>query len=329
MRAVLTFDYELFFGDRCGSVVKTILEPTKKILEEIQSVSGRAVFFVDYLMLKRMLEESEKTRIEAAKIENQLREIVKLGSRIELHLHPHWIDAKYKGAGQWDFSDYSHYCLSSLPQEEVVKMFVEGAEYLNRIARDVKPNYRVRAFRAGGWAVEPCGGIVEGMKQSGIDIDSSVCKGYILNGINYRMDFSRSPKEDVYSFSGEVTHPNEQGNLREVQISSFRLNPITYLIDGVYRRVCRRKFKHHVVGSYMTSGKRVVQKRTPILKRMFSQALFGLDSTSKAAFLLHLIMARRSLTVIMGHPKDINDMMLENIRFLSKFVEFRTYEDVV
>lgn len=329
MRAVLTFDYELFFGDRCGSVVKTILEPTKKILEEIQSVSGRAVFFVDYLMLKRMLEESEETRIEAAKIENQLREIVKLGSRIELHLHPHWIDAKYKGDGQWDFSDYSHYCLGSLPQEEVVKMFVEGADYLNRIARDVNPDYCVRVFRAGGWAVEPCDSIVEGMRQSGINIDSSVCKGYVLNGINYKMDFSHSPEEDIYSFCDEVTKPDERGSYKEVQISSYAFNPITYLLDGIYRKMRRQKFKHHVIGSYMTSGKKTSQERSPLYRRMFRRALFGLDSTSKVAFLFHLILARRSLTVVMGHPKDINDMMLDNIRFLAKFAEFKTYEDVV
>lgn len=325
---LLSFDYELFFGALCGSVDECLIIPTQKILDALKKAGGRAVFFVDYLMLKRMHGECEETRSTAEKIEEQLRKIVRSGSRIELHLHPHWVDAKYRGGGQWDFSNYSHYRLHSLPKEDVVKMFKEGAEYLNRIACDVVPNYRVRAFRAGGWAVQPFSHLIEGFSASGIDIDSSVCKGCVLNGINYCMDFSGLPNADIYSFSNDILKPDDGGTFTEVQISSYMFNPLTYLLDGVYRKLNRLKYQHHVEGTYMTSGEKVVWKPMPLVKRMFRRALFGLDTTSKIAFFLHSICSWRKFTVVMGHPKDMNELMLENIAFLGRFARFVTYEDV-
>ena len=59
-------------------------------------------------------------------IVSQLKDIVRRGHRIELHIHPHWVNAKYNNDGTWDFSDYSHYSLNSFSQEEIMQMFVEG-----------------------------------------------------------------------------------------------------------------------------------------------------------------------------------------------------------
>ena len=41
----------------------------------------------------------------------QIEDILKRGHRIELHIHPHWLDAKYCEDGSWDFSDFTHYSM--------------------------------------------------------------------------------------------------------------------------------------------------------------------------------------------------------------------------
>lgn len=79
----------------------------------------------------------------------------KRGHRIELHIHPHWVNAVYNGDGTWNYDDYSHYSLYSFTEDEVTSMFKEGTELLNKIAHKVDPNYKVIAFRAGGWTVQP------------------------------------------------------------------------------------------------------------------------------------------------------------------------------
>lgn len=325
-RIIVTFDYELFFGRDCGSVNGCLISPTKKILEALHKVGGNAVFFVDYLMLKRMGEECEETRADARNIEKQLKEIVSSGSRIELHLHPHWVDAKYKGNGVWDFSDYRHYCLSSLPKEDVTRMFQKGVDYLNGIAREIVPDYRVCAFRAGGWAVMPFEYLRDGFLAAGINIDSSVCSRMTLNGVNYKMDFTNSPQCDIYQFTNEVLDLDAKGQFLEVPISSFRFNPITYILNSLDYKLHRSKYRHYAAGSYMSDDKKSSRRPLSLWRRLFIRSFFGLDTISKVALWFHLVWSRRTLTVLMGHPKDLNDAALENIRFLRKCADFTTYD---
>lgn len=327
-RVILSFDYELFFGDKCGTVESCLIVPTQKILDALSSVRGRAVFFVDYLMLKRMREENDETKKMAFAIEEQLRQIVKAGSRIELHLHPHWVDAKYKGNGGWDFSDHSHYCLDSLSEDVVTQIFVEGVKCLNEIAMQVDPTYRVSAFRAGGWAIFPFDKLKDWFRSSGITIDSSVCKGMKLACVNYLMDFTHSPDEPVYSFEHDVLRAETGGTFSEVQISSFQFNPFTYVLDRVYRRLNKAFYRRHNVGSYMKVGKKPFVP-LPILKRMWIRSLFSIDGTSPWTFLFHLVWSRCPLAVIMGHPKDFNDLVIRNILFLGKRVRLEVFQDLV
>lgn len=58
--------------------------------------------------------DTERTNRDIQLIETQIKDIVRRGHRIELHLHPHWIDAQYNGDGTWNFQNYTHYALSSL-----------------------------------------------------------------------------------------------------------------------------------------------------------------------------------------------------------------------
>lgn len=88
-------------------------------------------------------------------MKEQVKDMVRRGHRIELHLHPHWIDAKYNGDGTWDYTDYTHYSLYSLDEDVRSRMFRDGTIYLTKLAREVDPDYTICAFRAGGWTIQP------------------------------------------------------------------------------------------------------------------------------------------------------------------------------
>ena len=113
-KIILSFDYELFFGYKSGTVRKSLIEPTNLLLDGMDKYGFKGNFFVDWQMLKYLkLQSTERTISDYNLIVSQLKDIVRRGHRIELHIHPHWVNAKYNNDGTWDFSDYSHYSLNS------------------------------------------------------------------------------------------------------------------------------------------------------------------------------------------------------------------------
>lgn len=155
-KVIFSYDYELFFGIMSGTVQKTLIEPTNLLLDCMESVSARGNFFIDYLMfecLEKLSDERAKSDLKLMK--EQVKDMVRRGHRIELHLHPHWIDAKYNGDGTWDYTDYTHYSLYSLDEDVRSRMFRDGTIYLTKLAREVDPDYTICAFRAGGWTIQP------------------------------------------------------------------------------------------------------------------------------------------------------------------------------
>lgn len=131
---ILSFDYELFFGDKSGTIEKTLIEPTNQLMEAMEKVGARGNFFVDYLMFKYLEQnEDQRSADDLALLKKQVKDMVRRGHRVELHLHPHWVDAKYNGDGTWDYSDYSHYMLSTFSRDDIEEMFREGVAYLEQL----------------------------------------------------------------------------------------------------------------------------------------------------------------------------------------------------
>lgn len=327
-KIIVSFDYELFFGDEPGTVRKSILEPTYLLLDALDKVNGKASFFVDYLMLKYLLAENEKTRSEAMLIMEQLREIVRRGSRIELHIHPHWVNAKYIN-GKWNFSDFSHYCLSSFPKEEITKMFIEGTDMLESIAREVDPNYKIIAFRAGGWAILPFSDMEEGFRKAGIKVDSSVCHGKIIHAYGYDLNFTDVPKEGIYRFSKDIKRKDDDGEFIESQICSFKHNAITTFLNIYHHK------KHSELYKKLTDGThdRKNDIKTPAKAMSRWEVLhqvqgFGLGGLPSYLLNYEIRKSRQSHVVIISHPKDIMPITCKNILGLRRF-KFCTYKDLL
>ena len=54
MNIFITLDYELFFAQHSGSVEKSIIEPTEKLLEAVEKTTTKLCFFVDAGYLVRL-----------------------------------------------------------------------------------------------------------------------------------------------------------------------------------------------------------------------------------------------------------------------------------
>ena len=181
---------------------KCIFEPIDALTLLIDEVSAKATFFVDifhYYKLKELkshhpaLDEQEKD------FRRNVQHLLHLGHDIQLHLHPHWLDAVYlERENRWRFS-YERYRLHDLEVSnrgvESIGGFVKfGKELLLDICREVDSEHEVIAFRAGGFFVEPFSYIKNALDVNGIHIDSSVVRNcHVKIGMGLEQDFLKHP----------------------------------------------------------------------------------------------------------------------------------------
>lgn len=329
---ILSYDYELFFGKCSGTVKKTIIEPTETLMSAMENCGLRGNFFVDYLMFWALENQNDSlTRRDLQLLKRQVADMVLRGHRVELHLHPHWIDAKYNGDGTWDFSDFTHYSLSSLDEQTIMQLFKDGAEYLNNLAQEIIPDYRVCAFRAGGWAVQPFDKLKKAFKETGLSIDSSTSHGIYKYMIDSYYDFRDSPNKSFYFFNDDVCKEESNGEFREVPITSFHRNLFLVLIDRLYSK--RGYFKSYADGTHDRStfgGTNLT--RTSFWERFSKKhkLMFSLSMQSPLTILSALFFHKKQcLYCYIDHPKDLSRATLLGIRLLGRFCETKNYIDYI
>lgn len=240
---------------------------------------------------------------------NQLKDIIERGHRIELHIHPHWIDAKYNGDGTWNFSDFQHYSLNRFTEEEIIDMFVEGTSLLTSIAHEVDLEYKIVAFRAGGWAVQPFSLLKKAFNKSGIKIDSSVAAGvYGKNQYSY-FDFIDSPKDIAWIFENDVLIPQDTGSFIEVPISSYKRAFLHKAFDYIARHTTS-SLKPLTDGTHFRSD--LIEEETSRAIRNMSR--YTMSQRTTISVLLALLENKANLITYIDHPKDLSTSALTSIK---------------
>lgn len=321
---ILSFDYELFFGDCSGTVQKTLIEPTNAILDAMDSVRFKGNFFVDWQMLKYLKQENDtRCQEDYALIVAQLKDIVRRGHRIELHIHPHWVDAKYNGDGTWDFSNFSHYSLQSFSQDHIVEMFIEGYDLLISIAREVCPDYKIVAFRAGGWAVQPFCALKEAFLKTGICVDSST-----MPGVEIETDYSYCnflnigiPSKGFYRFSDNVDVNDKNGMFLEVPISSVKSN-IVSRIAGKIARIMGADFKTLADGTHFRIANNPDRWNVPS-----KRGVCTFSTIPPLEGLFRILLSHENVFCFIDHPKDFSKQTVPGIKFMATCCKSILYKD--
>lgn len=329
---ILSFDYELFFGENSGTVENTLINPTNIMLDYLDSIGARASYFVDFLMLKHLkIIDDSVCRSDLIKIKRQLQNMVRRGHRVELHLHPHWVDAKYNGDGRWDFSNFNHYSIMTFSESEIDSFFREGISIISSVLEEVDPNYKMIAFRAGGWAVSPFSKLANSFSKYNIRIDSSVGKGIKLLS-DYRMvDFSQVPNLPFYLIKNDVLQVASQGPFWEVPISTFKINFVEKLINRILKTIKRDKFRRITDGSHKRKIKCDVKYSFFEKLRVHissSYYFFSLSYFSPFIIWWKCKMSKSKFLVFIDHPKDFSYSNLMVLQKISRKNKFITYLDM-
>lgn len=332
-KVILSYDYELFFGERSGTVQKSLIEPTNSILDAMDKVGFKGNFFIDVLMFKYLAQNTdERSKNDLKMLEEQLRDMLERGHRIELHLHPHWVDAKYNGDGTWNFDDFHHYSLSSFSEESIVSMFVEGVDYLNRIGSEVIPNYKVCAFRAGGWAVQPFIKLKKAFVLAGIRIDSSSARGIYVQNDNSSYDFRTMPQKDTYSFENDVCTEDPNGSYIEVPISTYHRPFICSIVHKASQFIHRGYNLRLTDGTHFRPSEGIRVNQTSKLHNLLhsEDALYMMSFSQSNPFTLKKIIKKNAaeLFCFIDHPKDFSKATCDGIYGISTCCDSILYSEL-
>ena len=219
MRKILiTLDYELFFG-KSGTIEKSIIEPTEKLLSILDRFNIKASFFVDsgyILKLKEYMQNFEMLKKDYDLISRQIQKLSKEGHDIQLHIHPHWEDSIYNGK-EWVF-DTSRYKLSDFTEIAIDGIVRRYSQILEELT-----NQKPTVFRAGGWCIQPFEKLADSLYNYGIRIDSSIYPNGKNKTAKKSFDFSGSPDKNNWMFSTNPLIEDKNGRFLEIPISSCLL----------------------------------------------------------------------------------------------------------
>jgi len=309
VRTLVTLDYEIYFGRRTGTVEKCLLEPTEALMDIAERRGAPLAFFVDagYLLaLRREMKHSQQLARDHLAVCRQLKRLARRGHELQLHIHPHWEDARW-GDGGWelDLKRYALHAFAPAEIDDIVRRYV-GA------LRDVAGPAAGRAFRAGGWVIQPFDRLRSALANAGVAIDSTVYPGGHRGGDIQPYDFRRAPSRSTWRFEDDPLVEDPRGAFLEVPIASHRVTP------GFFWRLAAAKkaggSRHRPFGD----GEAIAMEGNDLLARLTkpSTSVVSIDGY-KATFLESAAedYRRRGLEdfVVIGHPKAFTPFSLERL----------------
>ncbi len=310
-KVILTFDYELFLGEDSGIAQKSILEPTSKIIKLLKKYNSKAIFFVDatYLMALKKYNHSDLLLIT-----NQLKEIILIGSSVELHLHPQWLDAK-PNKDRWIFESFDRYRLHSLSKDKINSLFKDGIDILESIT-----NKKIKAFRAGGWSITPFHTLQDAFLENNIKLDMSVCPRFYKDELPmHYYDFLNVPNKEFYRFSDDVNIEDTDGNFMEIPVTTYYMKGIDLVVNNLIKKL----YKDTIYGDGKGLSSSTIQEN--ILKRVFKQNLRKATIESQSHWFfkksLQKIDNKNFISYVM-HPKTLTKTSFRNLEYL--LIKYKT-----
>lgn len=346
----LTYDYELFFGKSFCSEKEVLIEPTEKLLGMYDKHNIKVTLFADVCSIMRY--EELKIGDFSGLAKQQLKDAVNREHDVQLHIHPHWINANFED-GSWNY-DKSQYKLGdfiSNSEVSIQSIIEKSKKYLTDFIRKVDDSYECNAYRAGGYCVQPDNIIFPILYENGIVIDSSVCPGTSRHDYPFEFDYKNIKRNRHWLFNAESglnskTDCKEMGNMIEIPIPT-----INSFISKVLFKIKKKTIinKSSYKGTFVDT---VIPEKNVIIKlvnrvisfnnRAYSLNFDEYDYMSMIRILQNAIINKYDYknddvyVAIVGHPKMLDDNVLKNTeKFIDKvrqmygeYICFDTMRDV-
>lgn len=243
-----TLDYEIH-GNGDGNPYELMVEPTYRLMNLLEKYHQRLTIMADVaeiLCFKRYLAETGCDDDHVAEIEEQLRDAIRRGHDVQIHVHSSYFKAQYKN-GAFD-QCIEEYNMAALPIERIDEMVGQCVTYLEDLLRPVKKDYHVWLFRAANWSMMPTENLYKVLVKHGITHDTSVFKGGVQGG-NVCYDY-REAYDNLFAYPASMANINERddnGQLIELPIYT-EMRPFWDFVTPIrVFRMIRAKFHKHKV----------------------------------------------------------------------------------
>jgi hypothetical protein len=314
MQIYLTFDYEIYFGAKTGTVQRCITEPTTMLLDVAEKHGVKMVQFVDVGFLLQLDKQRKKYPAldkDYKVIIDQLELLWKKGQDIQLHIHPHWEDSYYNGT-EWIVNP-ERYKLTDFNEIEISDIV---HRYKNKL-EEITGKNEIYAFRAGGWCAQPFSQLRSALLDNGIRADSSVFANGHFESTHYSYDFRNAPKLSRWKFDDDLTQPISNGVFTELPISSIFNSPLFYWRLFLLGRI--NPYMHKPLGDGAPIP--APGQRMKMLTR-WTHNTVSVDGYN-ATLLNRALRQQKRLgnkeMVIIGHPKALSRYGLATLdRFIAK-----------
>jgi hypothetical protein len=221
LKAIFTLDYEIH-GNGEGCPYALMVEPTRRMLDQFDRYGAKLTILADVAEILKFREYRDRfgrDDYHYQAIADQLREAVRRGHDVQLHLHTSYFNAQYTG-GRWR-QDWSEYNFATLPPARLAEVVRAGKSFLETLLRPVNPAYECIAFRAANWAVSPSANVVRALLANHIQIETSVFKHGRREGlVNFDYAHAHSDLVPWPVAEHDVCRKDEDGRLVEFPIYS-------------------------------------------------------------------------------------------------------------
>jgi len=266
---LITFDYELPLGRNFFPPDEVLFKPTEQVLEICERLACPVTFFPDVCSVWAHRKYSQDQF--ADRFESQMKEALKAGHDVQLHLHPHWLASSFD-KGQWLISTekmYLHELDFGNRPDSAQALIGRGVKYLNDLLRPIRPDYNCMAFRAAGSALQPRENeILKALLDNGIRMDVSVTKFLTLNLDTVKINYKKVPARSIWRMSPESGPGVEaESGLLEAPIATFR-SPLGARVGFLWRRARSIKQMRGMTLSRAKRQSRLANMRTMLLQNL-------------------------------------------------------------
>jgi hypothetical protein len=325
-KLLFTFDYELFLGERSGTVHECMIDPTNQLLEIFRKHDVSAIFFVDTTYLLRLRDNpSPQCKKDFNTVADQLKLMVRLGHYVYPHIHPHWLDAIYiPDINQWELTSIERYRFHNISEADREFVFKGSLDVLNSILLREFPDYKIDGFRAGGWSLQPFSDFKPYFEKYGIIYDFSVLPGTYQFSNAQHFDFTLAPQKPVYHFDNDVNIESTDGRFVELVSSILHVTPLVNFLHKMHLRWLYRVAWDHTYGkgrgqrSVEDSNLKPAGKNGSSIHNPQHQPV-SIETMSMVKFTLYSrYLASHTYMQFVSHPKMLS---LHSMRTLNRFLQ--------
>lgn len=239
-------DWELS-GNGSGDIRELQFRPMRELVKIYNAHGIRGSFnaeMMQQLSFRRHQLLHPELKVLADEWDETVRETLRQGHDIQLHVHPQWSNAAYDN-GAWRLT--ADWSILNYRPDDAFEMMRAGKDYLESLLRAVDSAYRCVSFRSGAWCIAPSPHLLGLLVKLGIVFDMSIVGGVRYETQNINLDYTNC-EEDFLPYYPMMT---------DARRISDKIEPIICVPTNHFYGSRRQVFKHHLSKAWGQVKKRI------------------------------------------------------------------------